>query len=325
MADPLLAVENLSKTFALKGGAFGGGKLLRAVNNISFTLERGRTLALVGESGCGKSTTGRMIMRLIEPSAGRIRLDGQDMLLAKGEELKKLRRRVQIVFQDPMGALNPRRSVGASIIEPLVVHGVPRSEHGTRLAALLADVELDADFAHRYPHELSGGQRQRVCIARALALRPELIIADEPLSALDASIQAQVLELLLRLQEEHGLSYLFISHDLSVVRFLADEVAVMYFGEIVEQGPKAALFEAPQHPYTRALLAAIPVPMAHPAPALPLEGILPDASNPPVGCAFASRCSQVHDRCLKQAPPGFEIQPGHISRCWLNEPPGGAS
>ncbi|MCC7478937.1 ABC transporter ATP-binding protein [bacterium] len=316
MADPapLLQVEALSKNFALKGGA-----VLHAVQNVSFSLRRGRTLALVGESGCGKSTTGRMILRLIEPSAGSIRLDGEELTAATAARMQALRRRIGIVFQDPMGALNPRRTVGASIIEPLLVHRIPASEHSDRLAGLMKDVELDPDFARRYPHELSGGQRQRVCIARALALQPELIVADEPVSALDASIQAQVLDLLLRLQAEHGLSYLFISHDLSVVRFLSDDVAVMYAGRIVEQGPKAAIFSQPAHPYTRALLAAIPVPEAGAARVQPLEGILPDATQLLPGCAFASRCPSAMPRCQASAPPLFELPGGQRSACWLNE------
>jgi oligopeptide/dipeptide ABC transporter ATP-binding protein len=316
---PLLSVQGLTKYFPLHSGAFGAGAQLRAVNNVSFVLQRGRTLALVGESGCGKSTTGRMVLRLVEPSAGEIQLDGIDVLSASGPQLSKLRRRMQIVFQDPMGALNPRLTVGASIVEPLLVHGIPASERDSRLAELLRDVELDQDYALRYPHELSGGQRQRVCIARALALRPELIVADEPLSALDASIQAQILELLLKLQEEHHLSYLFISHDLSVVRFLADEVAVMYFGEIVESGPVEAVFNTPQHPYTRALLAAIPLPIAAASPARALEGILPDASAPPLGCPFASRCCQALPRCSVEAPPMVACGGSRFSRCWLNE------
>ncbi len=313
--QPLLQVEGLSKNFPLRGGS----GVIHAVQEVSFKVMRGQTLALVGESGCGKSTTGRMILRLIEPSSGTIRLDGEDVSAARGSELQKLRRRIGIVFQDPMGALNPRRTVGASVIEPLLVHGIPRSEHSGRLAELLRDVELDMDFARRYPHELSGGQRQRVCIARALALQPELIVADEPVSALDASIQAQVLDLLLRLQAEHGLSYLFISHDLSVVRFLSDQVAVMYAGRIVEQGSKQAVFEAPAHPYTRALLAAIPVPEAGAAAVKPLEGILPDATKLLPGCPFASRCSQAMERCLEKSPAMLAVSPEHFAACWLNE------
>jgi oligopeptide/dipeptide ABC transporter ATP-binding protein len=315
-----LEVAGLCKQFPLRAGAFAGhGAALRAVHNVSFTLERGRTLGLVGESGCGKSTTGRLILRLIEPSSGSVKLDGAELTALPARALKPLRRRMQLVFQDPLGSLNPRHSVGQILAEPLVVHGVPRREHGPRVAELLRDVELPPEAMHRYPHEFSGGQRQRIAIARALALRPELVVADEPVSALDASIQSQILTLLKRLQAEHGIALLFISHDLGVVRYLCDEVAVMYFGEIVEHGPAEAVLSRPRHPYTQALLAAIPQAAADAPPVAALGGSLPDPTLPPPGCPFASRCAQAMPRCTAEAPPDFAVGAGHSARCWLNE------
>ena len=318
---PLLAVNELSKWFSLKAGGFAGsgGGQLRAVHRVSFSVSAGRTLGLVGESGCGESTTGRLVLRLIEPSSGRIELDGRDITRLGGREMKQLRRRMQIVFQDPLGSLNPRLDVGRIISEPLVVHGMPAAQRRERLSELLAEVELPADAVQRFPHEFSGGQRQRVAIARALALRPELIVADEPVSALDASIQAQVLSLLKRLQDDHGMAYLFISHDLAVGHHFCHDVAVMYLGEIVESGPVDAVYHDACHPYTQALLAAIPRAEPGAPPAKPLSGQLPDAADPPAGCAFAGRCAHAVPRCIEQAPPEFSVGPGHMARCWLNE------
>jgi len=318
---PLLRVTHLSKYFPVKAGGFAGtaGAQLRAVHDVSFTLAARRTLGLVGESGCGKSTTGRLVLRLIEPSGGHIELAGRDITKLKGRELKWMRRSMQIVFQDPLSSLNPRLTVGSTIAEPLAVHGVPASKRHARVRELLAEVELPADTAGRYPHEFSGGQRQRIAIARALALRPMLIVADEPVSALDASIQAQILSLLGRLQEEHGVAYLFISHDLAVVRFLCHEVAVMYLGQIVELGPAAAVYARAAHPYTQALLRAIPRPEPNAPTVEPLAGQLPSAVEPPAGCAFASRCPHVMPRCRQAEPPLFDVGAGHQSRCWLNE------
>ncbi len=317
---PLLRVADLCKYFPLKAGSFAGaGAQVCAVNDVSFTLERARTLGLVGESGCGKSTTGRLVLRLIEPTAGTIELDGVDITRARGIELRRMRKRMQIVFQDPLGSLNPRLTVGQIVSEPLLVHGVKRAERGERLAQLLREVELPPDAAQRYPHEFSGGQRQRIAITRALALRPDLIVADEPVSALDASIQSQILGLLRRLQQEYSVAFLFISHDLAVVRYLCHDVAVMYLGQIVERGPVAAVFEQPAHPYTRALLAAIPRPEPMAEPVVPLGGVLPDAANLPPGCAFASRCPHATTRCTASAPPVFAVGAQHTSRCWLNE------
>ncbi|MCH7471336.1 ABC transporter ATP-binding protein [bacterium] len=328
---PLLRVTELCKTFPVKAGAMSGdsGKRLRAVHRVSFELNEGETLGLVGESGCGKSTTGRLILGLIAPTSGTVELNGEEITSMRGRALHKLRRKMQIVFQDPLGSLNPRLTVGTIIAEPLIIHGdvapsgqrVPfrRGECRTRVAELLRQVELPVDMVRRYPHQLSGGQRQRVAIARALALRPDLIVADEPVSALDASIQAQILSLFKKLQHEHGLAYLFISHDLAVVRFLSHQVAVMYLGEIVERGPTEEVFNSPAHPYTRALLAAIPKPEPSAKPVQPLSGQVPSATDPPTGCAFASRCPHVMERCRRESPPEFASGPRHSSRCWLNE------
>lgn len=316
----LLRVSGLSKYFPLQASSFGGGRqTIRAVHNVSFTIGRGETLGLVGESGCGKSTTARLVLRLIEPSSGSILLDGAEMMDFNSGALKQARQRMQIVFQDPMGSLNPRRTVGQSISEPLVVNGWKKREIDERVLELMHEVELPPEYVQRYPHEFSGGQRQRVAIARALALKPALVIADEPVSALDASIQSQILNLLERLKEEHGLAYLFISHDLSVVRHICNRVAVMYLGEIVEQGRTEDVYNSPKHPYTQALLRAIPVPGSHPSPVEPLEGSLPSAIDPPPGCPFASRCRHVMDQCLTQKPPAFAISPSHSACCWLNK------
>ena len=311
-AEPLLRVRGLSKTFQVHGAS------IRAVHEVSFDLQPGRTLALVGESGCGKSTTGRLVLRLIEPSKGSVRLSGTDVSKARGQSLRRLRRHAQIVFQDPMGSLNPRMTVGAAVGEPLLINGVKIKERRGRIAELLREVELGPEYAERYPHELSGGQRQRVAIARALALRPQLIVADEPVSALDASIQSQVLALLLRLQREQGISYLFISHDLSVVRYIAHEVAVMYLGEIVEHGPTDEIFGHPKHPYTQALLRAIPLPIPNADSVHGLEGSVPSAVDPPAGCPFITRCPYAMQKC-SQPPSAFGVGPGHTARCWLNE------
>lgn len=322
MADTvLLQVERLSKSFPVKAGAFASdrGQQLRAVHLVSFQLQAGQTLGLVGESGCGKSTTGRLILRLIEPTGGRIFLHGKDVTRLAGRGLKRFRRRMQIVFQDPLGSLNPRLTAGQIIAEPLTVHGVGLSERHDRVLALLDDVELPRDGARRYPHEFSGGERQRVAVARALALKPELIVADEPVSALDSSIQSQILMLLKRLQQEHGVAYLFISHDLAVVRFICHEVAVMYLGEIVEHGPTEDVFNEPRHPYTQALLDAIPRPEPNAPEVAPLGGLLPSAVDPPALCPFVSRCTHADLRCHSDDPPRFAVGPSHTVRCWLNE------
>jgi len=304
----LLTVENLEKRY----GA------VRAVDGVSFRVARGETLALVGESGCGKSTTARLALRLIEPSAGTLHFDGEDITTLDGAALRKLRRRMQIIFQDPYASLNPRLTVGATIAEPMHVHNLPGARE--RVAELLGLVGLAPFHAERYPHEFSGGQRQRIGIARALAVQPELVVCDEPVSALDVSIQAQVVNLLKDLQARFGLAYLFIAHDLAVVRHMADRVAVMYLGRIVETAPVRALFAVPRHPYTRALLAAIP----HPDPSRrgrvqPPAGDVPNPANPPPGCRFHTRCPHVRDICRAQAPPLIAIDTEHAVSCHLAE------
>ena len=316
----LLQVEGLAKHYPVKGGLLGGnGGMVRAVDGVSFSIARGETLALVGESGCGKSTTARLVLRLIEPSAGTVRFDGVEV--SGKAELRALRRRVQVVFQDPYASLNPRLRVGDAIAEPMEVHGVGNAaSRAARVKELLGLVGLAPFHAQRYPHEFSGGQRQRIGIARALAVQPELVVCDEPVSALDVSIQAQVVNLLKDLQSRLGLSYLFIAHDLAVVRHMADRVAVMYLGQIVETAPKRALFAAPMHPYTRALLAAIP----HPDPrrrrgVTPLGGDVPSPMNPPPGCRFHTRCPHAQAICREQPPPLREVAPGHASACHFAE------
>jgi oligopeptide transport system ATP-binding protein len=316
----LLEVEGLAKHYPVRKGVLLARQvgLVRAVDGVSFRVNRGETLALVGESGCGKSTTARLVLRLIEPTAGTVRFDGAEI---SGAALRTLRRRVQVVFQDPYASLNPRLRVGDTIAEPMEVHGIgDAASRAARVRELLGLVGLAPYHAERYPHEFSGGQRQRIGIARALAVQPDLIVCDEPVSALDVSIQAQVVNLLKDLQARFGLSYLFIAHDLAVVRHMADRVAVMYLGEIVETAPKAALFATPRHPYTRALLAAIP----HPDPrrrgmVKPIGGDVPSPMDPPPGCRFHTRCPQVQEICRAQSPPLRDVAPGHSVACHLSE------
>jgi len=299
MSEPLLVVRDLTREFG------HGARRVRALAGVSLTLDRGQTLGVVGESGSGKTTLGRAILRLIEPTSGSVRLAGEDLLALSPRALKRARRRAQIVFQDPFGSLNPRHTVRHIVGEPLIVHrvGTPESRR-ERVDALLAAVGLSPDAGDRFPHEFSGGQRQRIAIARAIALDPDLVIADEPVSALDVSIQSQVLNLIADLRHDRGIAFLFISHDLSVVRHVSDRVAVMYFGRVVELDETDRLYAQPAHPYTRALLSAVPRLQgeAGGGERITLEGELPDPSNPPPGCPFAQRCASVHERCRRDLP-----------------------
>ncbi len=320
----VLEVENLSKHFAKPGGLFRGpGRTVRAVDGISFSVRKGETLGIVGESGCGKTTTGRMIVHLEEPTGGAIRLDGQDVTHLGKADFERYRRRVQMVFQDATSSLDGKMRVGDCISEPLDTRGEgSRAERQARVIELLSLVGMPSEMATRYPHQLSGGQRQRVGIARALALSPELIVADEPTSALDVSVRAQVVNLLRDLQQEFALSYIFISHDLSTVRYISHQVAVMYLGQIVEMGPSDAIFKGPAHPYTRALLAAVPVPdpkLEAQREVLLLEGDLPSPANPPSGCRFNTRCPLATARCREEAPLLRLVESGHEVACHYAE------
>jgi oligopeptide/dipeptide ABC transporter ATP-binding protein len=314
--EPILKVRGLKMHFPLRKGLRSKGAV-RAVDGVSFDLYRGETLALVGESGCGKSTTGRAILRLVDPTDGEVVFDGQDVRKLSRGKLFDLRRQMQIVFQDAYSFLNPRLTIGEAIAEPMEVHGLhTKEERARRVAELLEIVGLDPSFAQRYPHECSGGQRQRIGIARALTLQPKLIVADEPVSALDVSVQSQVLNLFQDLKERFGLSYLFISHDLSVVRHVADRVAVMYLGKIVEIGTAEQLFEKPTHPYTRALLSAVPqLEAAAARERIVLEGELPSPSNPPSGCTFHTRCPFATERCRTDEPQLEAVAEGHFVSC----------
>ena len=317
---PLLVVRGLAKTFkAKRGWPVPKTVAVRALDGVSFTVDRGEALGIVGESGCGKSTVARACLRLIAPDSGEVRFDGVDVVAAGSSKLRSLRRRVQIVFQDPASALDPRQRIADALGEPIRVHGFAKGREVERtVARLLDEVGLPASAARRYPHEFSGGQRQRIGIARALALGPDLIFADEPVSALDVSVQAQILVLLEELRARRRLAFVFISHDLGVVRHFCQRVVVMYLGRIVEEGPVPAIFEEPLHPYTRLLKASSPVPDPEQAVAMNLqEGEPPSPVDPPTGCHFHPRCPFVMERCRAVAPPLREVAPGRSVACHL--------
>jgi oligopeptide transport system ATP-binding protein len=319
----LLRVDNLVKHFPImKGGIFRKQVgAVRAVDGVSFDIHRGETLGLVGESGCGKSTTGRNILQLQTPTAGHVYFEGADLVTMKRENLRLMRRKMQMIFQDPYASLNPRMTVGQIIGEPLLIHGITDNKGAEKeVENLLSIVGLNPSYANRYPHEFSGGQRQRVGVARALALKPSLIVCDEPISALDVSIQAQVVNLLEDLQSQFNLTYLFIAHDLSMVKHISNRVAVMYLGVLVELAPREELYNNPLHPYTQALLSAVPIP----DPTVEgkrrrqiLQGDVPSPANPPSGCRFRTRCPLAFELCAQQKPETLEVTPGHFVACHL--------
>src|SRR5215471_760480 len=319
----LLEVENLKKHFPIHKGVFSrvSGHVY-AVDGVSFHIDRGETLGLVGESGCGKSTVGRTLLKLLEPTAGKIKVGGEDITGLDTDQMMPYRRQMQMIYQDPYASLNPRMSAGDIVGEPLVIHatGGP-SERRERVASLFERVGLRPELTRSYPHEFSGGQRQRIGIARALALSPELIVGDEPVSALDVSIQAQIINLLMDLQDEYHLSYLFVAHDLAVVEHISDRVAVMYLGRIVEMTDKTTLFDTPLHPYTEALLSAVPIPKASARrrKRVILTGDVPSPIHPPPGCHFHTRCPYVMARCRHEAPALREVKPGHWASCHLHD------
>ncbi len=322
--DILLTIEDLKMHFPIyKGVIRRQVGAVHAVDGVSFSIKRGETLGLVGESGCGKSTTGRTILQLYKPTAGSVHFDGVDLVHLKGEELRGMRRKMQMIFQDPYASLNPRMSVGDIIGEPLMVHNVSNAkEIQERVEHLLRLVKMEPSFVNRYPHEFSGGQRQRIGVSRALALQPSFIICDEPISALDVSIQAQVVNLLEELQEQFNLTYLFIAHDLSMVRHISNRVAVMYLGVIVELADRDALYNTPLHPYTQALLSAVPIPdpvADAKRKRVILEGDVPSPVNPPSGCRFRTRCPIAEAICAEERPAFREIMPDHFVACHFAE------
>lgn len=315
-SSPLLEVKKLKKYFKTPKG------MLHAVDDVSFTIDRGRTLGVVGESGCGKSTTGRAILRIVEPTEGEILFDGEDIRSLGKDQMRRMRTRMQIIFQDPFSSLNPRKTVSETIAKPLKLNGIitDKGKRMERVAEIMEIVGLAERLYNAYPHELDGGRRQRIGIARALALNPQFIVCDEPVSALDVSIQAQILNLMDELQEKMGLTYMFITHDLSVVHYFADDIAVMYLGRLIEKAPAKELFRNPVHPYTQALLSAIPVPSIHnQRKRILLKGEITSPVDPKPGCRFASRCPYASSRCHSEEPQLKEIAPGHFNACFLNE------
>ena len=325
MSEPLLRAEGLGKTFAAAGGIFGGAEAppVRAVDEVSLEIAAGETLALVGESGCGKSTLGRLLLRLIRPTEGKVFFEGQELTGLSAEAMRAMRRRVQMIFQDPYGSLSPRRTIFDIIDEPLKVFAIggSRQARRERVATLLDQVGLSPAAMDRLPRQFSGGQRQRIGIARAIALGPSFIVADEPVSALDVSVQAQIINLLQDLQEARGFSYLFIAHDLAVVRHIATRVAVMYLGRIVETGPKRQIYTAPQHPYTQALLSAAPEPDPdRVSRRIVLTGDVPSPTAMPSGCAFHTRCPLAQEICSRERPPLREVAAGQLAACHFASP-----
>ena len=322
--DLILQVNDLKMHFPITKGVLFQRQVgaIKAVDGLTFNLRRGETLGLVGESGCGKSTTGRAILQLYRPTDGTVQFEGTELTEIKGEELRRMRRAMQMIFQDPYASLNPRMTVGSIVSEPLEVHNIgnSRKERQERVQELLKIVGLNPYFVNRYPHEFSGGQRQRIGVARALAVNPSFIVCDEPISALDVSIQAQIINLLEDLQEELGLTYLFIAHDLSVVRHISDRIAVMYLGKIVELAERDELYANPMHPYTQALLSAVPIPdpvIENERKRIILEGDVPSPANPPQGCNFCTRCPRVMDICREKDPEFKDYGDGHFVACWL--------
>lgn len=325
MSQPILEVEDLRMHFPVKGGILGREVArVRAVDGVSLAVHEGETLGLVGESGCGKSTLGRTLLRLLDPTSGTIRYKGQDITTLSQKELRPLRREMQMIFQDPYSSLNPRMRVGDIVGEAFAIHGLAHgAERQERVAQILRRCGLRPDVVDRYPHEFSGGQRQRIGIARALAVQPRLVVADEPISALDVSIQAQIVNLLLDLQEEFRLTYVFVSHDLKVVEFIADRVAVMYLGRIVEMADAKAIYADARHPYTQALLSAVPsIQPGKRRKRVILEGDVPSPLNPPPGCTFHPRCPEAGERCVREVPALIEIGGGHRAACFLEDPAG---
>mgnify|MGYP000864382021 FL=1 len=314
MSEILLEVKDLKKYFKVKNG------MLHAVDGLSFKIEKGKTLGMVGESGCGKSTCGRTILRLHEPTSGEVLFEGKDLAKLNKEEMRDMRREMQIIFQDPFASLNPRRTVSEIIADPLYLHKVykTKEEVHKKVLELMEVVGLAERLVNTYPHELDGGRRQRIGIARALALDPKFIVCDEPVSALDVSIQAQILNLLKQLQKDRQLTYIFITHDLSVVNYFADDILVMYLGKMVEKAPSEKLFEKPMHPYTKALLSAIPIPSIHNRPKrVLLKGEISSPINPKPGCRFAARCEYAKDECFSKSPEFLELEPEHFVACHL--------